>query len=263
MKKLHLLTFALAASVISTGAYAKANAQEWVTVGAANKAASSSQAPLIDTSHQAVIVDAEPAPLRQSSSLQEELLWQVQQLQQELAELRGLVEQQEFQINQLQTDSDDRYRDLDQRVAQLFNSGVASKPMAAQTQNNELSPQDAYNQALQLVRDKKYSQASQELDAFVKANPQHELTANALYWSGEVLLVEGSLNDALDRFQRIVKGFPTHNKAPDAMYKAGVTQHRLNNNAEAKVWLRRVVNEYTGKADSIVNLAKSLLERIE
>lgn len=252
----------ISALVFSTGAYA----QEWVSVGAATAVAPSSQAPLIDTSDQAEIISL-PNNKRATGSLEAELAWQVEQLQQELASLRGLVEQQEHQLNQLQNESQQRYLDLDQRVSQLYQTksapvATAAGDAKAPSKTATESPEEAYQAAMQLVREKKYSQAIAAFNKFIEAHPKHELMGNALYWLGEVWLVEGNFTEALQQFKRVVTDFPEHNKAADASYKIGVTLYRQNNTVEAKQWFQKVVDQYSGKADATVNLAKSYLQRI-
>lgn len=262
MKSL-ILILALA---FNAGAYA----QEWVSVGAAAKVAPSSQAPLIDSSQQASIEVAAKPSKGNSNTLNEELLWQIEQLQQEVSSLRGTIEQQDYQIKQLQEESQQRYLDLDQRLSQLtlqskpapqgaVSADVKSKPVVVNSEQAE----ESYQAAMRLVREKSYPEASAAFDQFIAQYPKHELMGNALYWSGEVWLVQGELDKALAQFERVVKYYPDHAKAADASYKAGVTLHRQNKNAEAKVWFNRVIKNYSGKADSTVNLAKSYLQRLE
>lgn len=259
--------------VFSAGAFA----QEWVSVGAARTAAPSSQAPLIDTSQQAILISEAidvPATTAASGSLSDELAWQVEQLQQEVASLRGLVEQQEYQIKQLQTEGQQRYLDLDERVAQLYQMKasapapvVAVAPVASASRPAPIAHQNnaeaEYQAAMALVREKKYAEANTAFNSFIEKYPQHELFGNALYWSGEIGLVQNELADALKQFQRVVNELPSHGKAADATYKIGVTLHRQNKTQEAKEWLNRVIKNYSGKADATVNLAKSYLQRIE
>lgn len=262
--------------VFSAGAFA----QEWVSVGAARTAAPSSQAPLIDTSQQARFISESmdiPATAAASGTLNDEIAWQVEQLQQEIASLRGLIEQQEYQIKKLQTEGQQRYLDLDERVAQLYQMKAAAPatptvvhaPVATANSPAQVAvaqksnADDDYQAAMSLVREKKYAEASSAFDSFIAKYPQHDLLGNALYWSGEIWLVQNNLPEALKQFHRILNDLPEHGKAADATYKIGVTLHRQHKNEEAKVWLNKVIKNYSGKADSTVNLAKSYLQRIE
>ena len=57
-----------------------------------------------------------------------ELFYQLQVLQQEVQELRGLVEEQGYQIKRMARDQQEQYIDLDRRV-----SGMRSAPSSAPT----------------------------------------------------------------------------------------------------------------------------------
>lgn len=63
---------------------------------------------------------------------QTELLLQLQVLQTEVMELRGLVEEQGYQIQQLQQRRLDDYIDLDRRISELAGSGSANKTQIKQ-----------------------------------------------------------------------------------------------------------------------------------
>lgn len=242
-----LLTLALAAS---------ANAEEWLSVGAAT-AASQSVPKVTDSSKRASMVTA-AAP--RQNNLVGELAVQVEQLQQEVARLQGRLEEQEHIIKRLQDESQTRYLDLDKRLSSL----TKGSPSSISTDSAEPveSADSLYQRAMNFVREKKYAEASDAFDRFITSYPKDALTSNALYWSGEVWLVRGELDKALTQFKRVSKDFPNSEKVADATYKVGVTLHRQGKTAEAKVWLKKVIDKYQGKADATVKLAKSYLEKL-
>lgn len=256
-----ILTLAVSAGV---------HAQEWVSVGAARSAAPSAPSNLTDSSGRASFA----APAQKSSSSSNELVgelsMQVEALQQEVASLRGQLEEQNHQIQRMRDEQQQRYLDLDRRLSVLLTATPSTPASAAPaavaiSADAKAVPKDAgeaYQQAMSLVREKKYPEASAAFEHFVKAYPKDALVGNALYWSGEVWLVRGENEKALAQFQKIVAEHPGHDKAADATYKAGVTLHRLGKTAEAKVWLKKVIDTYTGKADSTVKLARAYLDKL-
>lgn len=260
-----ILTLALAA-------VAGAHADEWVSVGATRGVAPASSSSLTDSSSRAGM--AAPVNLPATSAdnaLVSELALQMEQMQQELAVLRGRVEEQDHQIKRMRDEQQQRYLDLDRRLSALLSTPVAATP-AVSTAAPSAAPSaatapvadaaEAYQQAMTLVREKKFTEASAAFDGFIKTYPQDPLTGNALYWSGEVWLVLGDLDKALQQFRRVVNDHPGHDKEADASYKIGVTLHRQGNTAEAKVWLQRVIDRFTGKADGTVRLARSYLDKL-
>lgn len=226
-----------------------------------------------------------PAQLSATS----ELLFMVEQLQQEVQELRGIVEQQSHQIKQLKQQGRDRYRDLDQRLLKLKEGGknspnpaLASIPvgkavhkapskaplsgaqsafgvtsgasLAKVKSEPSAKQQRKYQQAYDLIKQKKYDQAVDELHKFIELYPDSDLAGNAYYWLGEVYLVMPKFEQARQAFTVVVGSFPDHRKAADAMFKLGVTYHRLDKLSDAKFYLSEVVKRYP--ESSAATLAK-------
>ena len=268
--KSNLLILALAFSV---NTYAEERG--WVPVGAAVRAApavttnASNNAPL-PLSAAPLPTSALPTTTGGDGSLVGELNFKVDQLQQEVSMLRGQLEEQDHLIKQLKTEAQERYLDLDRRIAALV-TNAASTPTVAITPQASSSipeaqiqtPSEAYQAAMALLKEKKFPEASAAFESFIRTYPKDALAGNALYWSGEVWLVRGENEKALEQFKRVLNDYPQQEKAADAAYKIGVTYHRQGNTAEAKKWLQRVIDTYKGKSDGTVNLAKSYLQRLQ
>jgi len=214
-----------------------------------------------------------------------ELLYMLEQLQQEVQSLRGMVEKQSHDIKQLKRQGRDRYRDLDQRLLKLQSGAVSSPSVSAAipspasvklapaavvspviattvTSNGKPSAEQkrAYQQAYDLIKQKKYEQAVDQFHKFIKNYPSSDLTGNAYYWLGEVYLVMPKFEQARQAFTVVVGSFSSHRKAPDAMYKLGVTYHRLDNLKDAKFYLSEVSKRYP--ESSAAKLAKEYKEKI-
>ena len=214
-----------------------------------------------------------------------ELLFMLEQLQQEVQSLRGMVEKQSHEIKQLKQQGRDRYRDLDQRLLQLQSKEKHSLP-ASESVSMPVAPvkadsvagvapvaikskvsstpsaeqQRAYQQAYDLIKQKKYEQAVDQLHKFIEIYPSSDLTGNAYYWLGEVYLVMPKFEQARQAFTVVVSSFSSHRKASDAMYKLGVTYHRLGNLKEAKFYLSEVTKRYP--ESSAAKLAKEYKEKL-
>ncbi|HET8850714.1 MAG TPA: tol-pal system protein YbgF [Marinobacter sp.] len=201
---------------------------------------------------------------RQSSTSQAnaELFYMIQRLQEEVRNLRGRVEVQQNEINQLQQQGRDRYVDLDQRLLDLSKSieqmaagpetagTVPTADQGAQNQVRDYRPpgpeeQQAYQRIIELIRDDKdYDRAITGLYEFIDQYPEGDLTVNAYYWLGEVYLVKPQLEQAKQAFTIVATRYSDHRKAPDAVYKLGVTLDRLGENEEALRRMRSVVSDY-------------------
>ncbi len=201
-------------------------------------------------------------PSDSSPGLVNELLAQVEQLQQEVAMLRGKVEEQAIRQQMLEQSQQDRYLDLDRRLTQLSTQSpaTAAGPVAAAAPLPPAS--DAYRDAMELVRAKKFNDAAKAFDEFTVNYPDDALVANAMYWAGEVYLIDNKLELASERFSKVVETYPKHSKTADATYKLGVTLDRQGKKDEARKVLSQVISQYAGKADGTVALAKSYLDKM-
>ena len=192
-----------------------------------------------------------------------ELFYMIQQLQREVRDLRGQVEEQQHQISRLQQQGRDRYVDLDQRILELSKAvesgaSAAQQPTAAgaSADSGRLTParvyrspepeeQKTYNDIIDLIRNKKdYDTAITRLYEFVDTYPEGDLTVNAYYWLGEVYLAKPQLEQARQAFTIVATRYSDHRKAPDAVYKLGVTLDRLGEKDEARRRMSSVVEQY-------------------
>lgn len=215
-----------------------------------------------------------------SANVAADLIYQLEMLQQEVSQLRGQVEQQQYELNKLQSLSKDRYIDLDKRVSDL-SSKMSSAPAPAASigattnasvgmssgagvtsQASSSSPvvaapvrpvkleepsaaaKAAYESAYDLIRAKNFEGAQTALRSFVKSYPNNSLTGNAHYWLGELALVLGNQGEALVQFQIVQDSFVGHAKVPDAVYKLGIVNDQLGNQATAKDFFQRVISAY-------------------
>lgn len=215
-----------------------------------------------------------------------ELFFMVEQLREEVRNLRGKVEEQQHQIEKLTRQGRDRYVDLDGRVLEVSKrvsaledggaatgggqSPAAAAPAAGQVaadagaqrksfrQPNDFE-QKTYNAIQEKIRAKQYSTAIDELYEFIAAYPEGDLTINAYYWLGELYLAESEPDQARQAFTIVTARFPEHRKAADALYKLGIAQQRLNEASEARDTMRAVKQRYPGS--NAAGLAEEFLQK--
>lgn len=209
-------------------------------------------------------------------SAQGQLFTQLQQMQDEIAQLRGMVEEQQNQIQQLKQESLERYQDIDNRLSSNAaganaaantnsQSSGANEVAGAQQQAASNEPADPakeklyYDAAFDLIKQKDFDKASQAFNAFLRRYPQSQYAGNAQYWLGEVNLAQGNLQGAGQAFARVAQNYPSHNKVPDSLYKLADVERRLGNGDKARGILQQVVSQYP--SSSAAQLAQSDLQR--
>lgn len=194
-------------------------------------------------------VTPEEASVPQSTTNPAQLYYQMQVLQQEVLQLRGLVEQQAFEIKKLKQQRLDDYLDLDRRVSQLSQRGSAaplsSDSATPETQTSVVSSPPGemkrYKAAMNLVfKEQKYDEAVVALTEYLNEFPTGRYSANAQYWLGEVYLKKQDLEQARQWFSKVLNEHPQHGKASDAQYKLGIVYHKLGDNDKARDLLENV-----------------------
>lgn len=179
-----------------------------------------------------------------------ELYYQLQVLQQEVLELRGLVETQTHELKRLKQQRLDDYLDLDRRLSQLgsgASSSVASPAAASVPSASEnagtASPADelkSYRAAIDLVlKQQNYDAAVVKLKEHLQNYPKGRYAGNALYWLGEIYLLKGELETSRQWFSQLLSEFPDHPKVADAQFKLGKVHHLMGDDAQAKTLLER------------------------
>lgn len=209
---------------------------------------------------------------QQSGGLdQGELFYQMQLLQQEVMQLRGLVEEQAFQLKQLKEQSMERYIDLDRRLGDL-SSGKAttaapqsgSTPLGAGGAEKpaQAGEKEAYDTAYRLVINKQFDDALEAFKQFLVDFPDGKYAPNSYYWMGELyqVITPANLEAAREVFAQLLSQYPDHAKAPDAMYKLGRVYFALGNQTASREWLEKTITLYSnGAHSSAANKARQFL----
>ncbi|MED5607905.1 MULTISPECIES: tol-pal system protein YbgF [Pseudomonas] len=200
---------------------------------------------------------------------QAQLFLQLQQMQDEIARLRGTLEEQQNQIQQLKQESLERYQDLDRRLSSApaaqnsstdgsaAGAGAAAGAAAAQQQQAQPASSEPgdpakeklyYDAAFDLIKAKDFDKASQAFGAFLRKYPGSQYAGNAQYWLGEVNLAKGDLQGAGQAFAKVSQAYPSSPKVPDSLYKLADVERRLGNNDKARGILQQVVAQYPGSS---------------
>ncbi|WPP47644.1 tol-pal system protein YbgF [Pseudomonas sp. AN-1] len=211
-----------------------------------------------------------------TTSAQGELFLQLQQLQEEVARLRGTLEEQQYEIQQLKQQSLERYQDLDSRLSAAPQApaqapvapavGASGAAPAAQAPAANAAPGDPakeklfYDAAFDLIKAKDFAKADQAFTAFLRKYPSSQYAGNAQYWLGEVKLAQGDLQGAGRAFAQVSQSYPQHQKVADSLYKLADVEQRLGNAGKAKGILQQVVAQYPGT--SAAQLAQRDLARL-
>ncbi|MGB1199352.1 MAG: tol-pal system protein YbgF [Thalassotalea sp.] len=193
---------------------------------------------------------------------------QLDELQNEVNELRGITELHTHQLSQILERQRELYQELDRRVNQALKpaTGVPSAIVApnkdVDSYSNNLTENEAYDRAVNLVlKDKNYDQAIPEFKAFNQRYPNSSYSANAHYWLGQLLFNKGELTQAKTEFEVVVTQFSQSTKRSDALLKLAMVEQKQNNNSKAVQLYRQLISEYPDS--SAAKLAQPRLTAIK
>ncbi|WP_312057575.1 cell division protein CpoB [Pantoea brenneri] len=201
--------------------------------------------------------------LERISNAQAQLMQQLQQQmsdnQRDIDALRGQIQQNTYQLNQVV----ERQKQLYQQIDSLSSSSgqpaassdasadagaAAGAGAAATTGSAPAQTGDAnsdYNAAVALILEKKqYDQAITALQAWVKRYPDSTYQPNANYWLGQLNYNKGKKDDAAYYYATVVKNYPKSPKAAEALLKVGVIMQEKNDTAKAKAVYQQVIKLY-------------------
>ena len=203
-----------------------------------------------------------------------ELVRQLDQMNAEIAKLRGQLEVLANENQQVQKRQRDFYLDLDSRLKRLegtpssgapaapAQSAPAAEPPAPATsaatprvasreeQTRELR---AYDVASNLFRRNDFAAAIDAFRAFLKDYPQSQLASNAEYWIGISYANLKDYRNAIAVQEQLVTRHPQSAKAPDALLAIAAIQAEQGDTGSARNTLEDIIarfpaSEAAGKA---------------
>jgi len=183
-----------------------------------------------------------------------DLIYQkISDLEQEIATLRNLIEENTYLIERYQELQQQRYLDLDKRLHNLLSEekeDLATEYLNGQ-QYNSTEEIDLYKGALELFEASRYAEAIESFRDVIISYPEGAYSADAYFWSGELYLVQQLFEDAREHYLVVVEKFIDHPRVADSLFKLGVLERALMNDQIANSYFSRVISEYpdTGAAE--------------
>ena len=256
---------------------AKNISRQFAVIVLLSGAASAALPPVVDGTGR-VTSSAVTAPAAPASSMLG-LYNRLEQLQNEVQQLRGQVEEQTYLIDSLKKRQRDLYLDTDRRLQELETgkpiSSSSAPPSSLSMTNNQVVPskqpalptsstggqdKQAYEVAFSSLKSGQYQQAINHFTQFASDYPTSSYLPNALYWLGEASYVNRDFKRAEHEFNQVLVQFPSHSKAKDAMLKIGFIQHENKQVKQAQQTLTNVVKSYPGT--TVARLAEQRLEKM-
>jgi len=227
-----------------------------------------------------------------------DMIQQVEEISEEVGLLRGDIEIQGNDINEIKKRQRELYLDIDRRLRDIESGATAAAPKGqisvpqvdstasstssqqtpsveptasqpATTQTSTPAPTPsvtqseekvAYQAAFDTLKEGRYKQAKTELKAFLVKFPNSSYAGNAQYWLGEAQYVTRNFEQGIIEFEKVINNYPGSNKLPDAMLKLGYTFYELKQFPQAKAILQDLRDRFPQA--TAARLATKRLDRI-
>jgi tol-pal system protein YbgF len=99
-------------------------------------------------------------------------------------------------------------------------------------------------------KEKRYAEARQKFDTFIREFPKNPLVPNSYYWIGESYYAEKKYEDAILSYETVIKKYSNDNKVKAAMLKQGFAFIELGDKKTGKVILERLIEKYPRSAEA-------------
>ncbi|NLP62158.1 tol-pal system protein YbgF [Paraburkholderia sacchari] len=180
------------------------------------------------------------------------------QLNQQVATLRGQNEDMANQLATLQKQQKDYYTDLDTRLKKFEPQQQTVDGQQGTVQPGET---EAFNAASQQFRSGDFKQAASAFRSFISKYPQSPYQPTAQYWLGNALYALKDYKGSTATWQNVVKNYPQHPRAPDALLAIANNQIEQGQKAAAKRTLEQIVSQYSGS--EVAQTAQSKLSQLK
>lgn len=111
-------------------------------------------------------------------------------------------------------------------------------------------PQKLYDDAQIDFKEKRYSEARQKFEKFIKDFPKHALAPNSYFWLGESYYADKKYEDAILAYEAFLKKYPSHEKAKGAMLKQAFAFVEMGDRKTGKVLLEKVIEKYPNSREA-------------
>ena len=158
----------------------------------------------------------------------------------------------------MKEDADRRLTALDGRIARLEKDldDLRKKAAEAPAKEVQLTPEALYQKGLDAFKEGNPQKARELLTKFIEQYPNHELAANARYWTGETYYTEKMYEQAILEFEKVIKNFPGKEKVPAAMLKQAMAFKELGDTTSARFVLKKLVADFPHAGEATQAKAK-------
>lgn len=195
----------------------------------------------IDFANRLRSLEAKVDQMQQRAGGQVALQQELDQLRNEVARLRGQLEEQTNALSQAQQQTQSQIAQVDSRVKLVEPVQVE---IDGQFVSVERAEQRMYESALDEFRQGNFENAERALDQFLFQYPKSAYAAEATFWLGSSQYALKKYKSAVSTQSRLVDLYPSSGRAPDALLNKGFAQLELKRRKAARRTFQEVQKRF-------------------
>jgi tol-pal system protein YbgF len=120
---------------------------------------------------------------------------------------------------------------------------------------------EMYNESLSLFKEERYELAMGGFKAFLDEFPESELADNAQFWTAECLMALEQYKQAILAYQDVIKIYPKGNKVPNAMFRQAIAFLKIDDQPSAEIVLQKMIKQFPDSSEA--EIARTKLKSLE
>ena len=166
---------------------------------------------------------------------QQNYIERIDQVQQDLQNLRGIMDVQSHEIESLKMQLADAYtkKNIANTTVGLSENG-AKVALVASTESKNNAEIEAYQTAFTYLKSRDYGKSLRLFNEFLTDYPEGKYAPNAHYWLGEIYLLQGEYSLAESNLKHVIENSTENNKTPDAILKLAMVYVNMKNTDKAR-----------------------------
>jgi tol-pal system protein YbgF len=196
----------------------------------------------------------------------------IDDMRDQMAELRGAVEEDQHRADQWRARAqvfEESLQSLEGRLARLeVYLGIrpsaevpSSETDEAQAAAEPKKPEDLYERAKELFDKGEYETAREDLRSFLKQYPKSKTAGDAQYLLGEIYFHEKWYEKAILEYQKVIENYPESDKIPNALLRQGFAFFSLGDEANARLIFKELIRKFPDSDEA--NVAKNKLTTVK
>ena len=185
----------------------------------------------------------------------------VQDLTAQLEQMNHALSDLTDKFNRMQQDVEYRFQNL--KPADQNSEQTPVQPEKQEVVVAKISDKEAYDKAYALLKDGKYADAEQSFLSFMETYPESSLLGNANYWLAETYYVRSQWAEAAGLFADGFTKYKENTKAPDSMFKLGLTMKQMGKTQEACAAFKGLSGEFKTLSDTLKKRAEQEIKGLK